>query len=411
MAGARRRRWWNALDPDQVAERQIAVPDSLVALTALGRHFRARAVGTRVIGITGSNGKTSAKEALAAALGPAGNVVKSRKSFNNELGIPVTLAEITADTDYAVVEMGAQVVGEIRRYCELARPHHGIITNIGRAHVGLFGSPENIVRAKGELAEFLGPDGVLALNADDSASVAIAERTQARIAWFGRDPGEGIVAATVQTAADLSGQLVNVTCGTRTGEVRVRAIGQHVAEAFAAAVALGLALNLEFADLLEGLGSFQPMAHRMQLHEVRGATILDDTYNANRESCLYALGELQQARPAGRRFAVLGDMVELGEYSAADHATVGSHAGFVHELITIGADAEIIGDEAMVAGLNSDHYRHFAADLRSPDAFDSALKAVAVWLRRELRPGDLVLIKGSNALGLERLVDDLVSGS
>ncbi len=392
------------LDPEQDPARQIAVPDSMAALTELGRYFRARATGTQVIGITGSNGKTSTKEALAAALGPSGIVIKSEKSFNNELGIPVTLAEITADTDYAVVEMGAQMVGEIADYCDLARPHHGIITNTGRAHVGMFGSPDNVVRAKGELADYLDPMGVLALNAEDSASAAIADRTQARVVRFGRKPGDDIVTATVRTAPDLSGQQVRLDSDFLTGEVQVGAIGRHLGEAFAAAVALGLALGLAFKDLLDGLGSFEPMSHRMQLHHVRDAMILDDTYNANRESYIYALGELRRAEPTGRRLAVLGDMLELGEYSAADHAAVGSQAGFVDELATIGTDAVILGDEAVAAGLNRANYRHFSAE-------SGVAEAVAGWLRQELRPGDLVLIKGSNALGLARLVDDLASES
>ena len=397
------------VDSEHAAARQIVIPDSLAALTTLGRHFRARAAGTQVIGITGSNGKTTAKEALAAALGGSGPVVKSEKSFNNELGIPVTLAEITADTDFAVVEMGAQVVGEIAGYCELARPHHGIITNTGRAHVGLFGSPENVVRAKGELADYLGPEGVLALNADDSASAAIADRTQARVVWFGRGTGENIVASSVQTDSKLSGQQVRLTFGTRTGEVRVGAVGRHLGEAFAAAVALGLVLDLAFDDLVNGLGSFEPMAHRMQVQHVQGATILDDTHNANRESYIYALGELQRAHPGGRRLAVLGDMLELGIFSAADHAAVGSQAGFVDELATIGTDAAILGEKAMAAGVNQANYRHFETNSGAADSSGAAVEEAADWLRGELRPGDLVLIKGSNALGLARLVDNLLS--
>ena len=398
------------LTPGHPAGRQIEVRDSLAALTELGRYFRARAAGAQVIGITGSNGKTSAKEALAATLSTSGTVVKSQKSFNNELGIPVTLAETTEETDFAVVEMGAQVVGEIAGYCELARPDHGIITNTGRAHVGLFGSAANVVRAKGELAEFLDSDGVLALNANDPASEKIAQRTDARVAWFGHGPADDIVRATVVTAPDLSEQRVRLVCGALEGEVRTGAIGHHLGEAFAAAVALGLALDLDFVDLLTGLGSFQPMPHRMQVHRMNDATILDDTYNANRESCLYALGELRRARPEGRRVAVLGDMLELGEFSAAEHAAVGAEAGFVSDLVTVGTDAEIFGREAVAAGLNEGNHRHFAAGVGSPDDSSPALEAVGGWLRENLRPGDLVLIKGSNALGLERLIDKLVSG-
>ncbi len=391
------------VDPGQPAERQVRVADSLAALTALGRHFRDRATAT-VIGVTGSNGKTSTKEALAAALATSGSVVRSQRSFNNELGVPVTLAEIGPGTDFAVVELGAQVVGEIAGYCDIARPEHGVITNVGRAHVGLFGSPENVARAKGELGEYLGAEGVLALNAGDPASAAIAARSRARIVWFG---GAGVTAA-VETDADFAGQTVRLKAGEETGDVRIAAIGGHLGESFAAAVALGLGLGLDFERLLEGLGQFQPMPHRMQVHSFAGATLLDDTYNANRESCRYALGEMRRARPAGRRLAVLGDMLELGAFSAEDHAAVGREAGFLDGLATVGTDAEIAGREAVAAGLDKSGWRHFPASSESLEASRDGVEAVTEWLREEVRAGDLVLVKGSNALGLTRVIEALV---
>jgi UDP-N-acetylmuramoyl-tripeptide--D-alanyl-D-alanine ligase len=393
-------------DPGRPAGRQILVADSQAALTALGRHFRDRATAT-VIAVTGSNGKTSTKEALAAALATSGSVVRSQRSFNNELGVPVTLAEIGPGTDFAVVELGAQVVGEIAGYCEIARPRHGVITNVGRAHVGLFGSPENVARAKGELGEYLGAEGVLALNAGDAASQGIARRSRARIVWFG---GEGVT-AQVEIESDFSGQTVRLAAGKLAGEVRIAAVGGHLGESFAAAVALGLGLELEFEKLLEGLRAFQPMPHRMQVHKFGGAVVLDDTYNANRESCHYALGEMRRARPSGRRLAVLGDMLELGGFSAEDHAAVGREAGFLDRLATIGEDAEIIGREAVAAGLDKGSWRHFAASSESLEASRDGVATVTEWLREELRDGDLVLVKGSNALGLTRVIDALVPGS
>ncbi|MDP6349607.1 MAG: UDP-N-acetylmuramoyl-tripeptide--D-alanyl-D-alanine ligase [Chloroflexota bacterium] len=394
------------IDPGQPAGRQVLVADSLAALAALGRHFRDRATAT-VIGVTGSNGKTSTKEAMAAALATSGSVVRSQRSFNNELGVPVTLAEIGPETDFAVVELGAQVVGEIAGYCEIAQPEHGVITNVGRAHVGLFGSPENVARAKGELGEYLGVEGVLALNADDPASAAIAARSRARIVSFG---GEGVT-AQVETAPDFSGQTVRIEAGADSGEVRIAAIGGHLGESFAAAVALGLGLGLDFGRLLEGLGQFQPMPHRMQVHEFGGAVVLDDTYNANRESCRYALGEMRRTRPAGRRLAVLGEMLELGKFSPTDHAAVGREAGFLDGLATIGTDAEIVGREAVAAGLDAGSWRHFPAGLESLEASRDGVAAVTEWLREELRDGDLVLVKGSNALGLTRVIEALVPGN
>ena len=394
------------VDPGCPAERQVLVADSLAALTALGRHFRDRATAT-VIGVTGSNGKTSTKEALAAALATSGNVVRSHRSFNNELGVPVTLAEIGPGTEFAVVELGAQVVGEIAGYCEIAQPQHGVITNVGRAHVGLFGSPQNVARAKGELGEYLGPEGVLALNAGDPTSPAMAKRSRARVAWFGK---EGVT-ATVEIAPNFAGQTVRLMAGRESGEVRVAAIGEHLGESFAAAVALGLGLGLAFEQLLEGLGHFQPMPHRMQVHRFGGAVILDDTYNANLESCRYALGEMRRGRPAARRLAILGDMMELGDFSAEDHAAVGREAGFLDGLATVGEDAAIVGREAVAAGLGKGRWRHFTASSESMETSCDGVTAATDWLRDEVRAGDLVLVKGSNALGLTRVIDALVPES
>lgn len=399
------------IDPAYSDAQQIAVPDSQAALRNLGSYFRDRATNAQFIGITGSNGKTTTKEALAAVLGTNGSVVKSEKSFNNELGIPVTLSETTRDTIYTVLEMGAQFVGEIKSYCELARPHHGIITNIGRAHLGMFGSPQNLVRTKAELAQYLNRNGILILNANDSATQYIAKKTKARVAYFGSSPNKHTTWSDVQTASDLSGQNVRIGSEKRRGEVHIRAIGQHLGQAFSAAMALGLEFDLDFDDLVEGLSTFEPMPHRMQIHRALETTIIDDTYNANRDSCLYALAELQRARPQGRRIAVLGDMLELGRFSAQDHAAVGAKAGFVDRLIAIGKQASIYGEEALANGLNPNHYRFFPAEPESTDDSALALGEAANYLQNELRTGDVVLIKGSNALQLSRLVAQLVTES
>lgn len=399
------------IDPAYPDAQQIVVPDSQAALANLGSYFRDRAKNSQFIGITGSNGKTTTKEALAAVLGTTGSVVKSQKSFNNELGIPVTLSETTPDTTYTVLEMGAQFVGEIKSHCELARPHHGIITNIGRAHLGMFGSPQNLVRTKAELAQYLNRNGILILNANDSATQYIAKQTKARVAYFGSSSNKHTTSSDVHTASDLSGQDVRIESRRRRGEVHVKAIGRHLGQAFSAAIALGLELDLDFDDLLDGLSTFEPIPHRMQIHRALETTIIDDTYNANRDSCLYALAELQQAHPQGRRIAILGDMLELGRFSAEDHAAVGAEAGFVDRLITIGEQASLYGEKALASGLDPNHYRFFPADIESTDASALALETAGDFLRNELRPGDVVLIKGSNALQLSRLVDQLITES
>ena len=385
--------------------RQVVVEDSVAALGKLGSHLR-RSGAAAVIGVTGSNGKTTTKEALAAALSAAGTTVKSARSFNNELGIPITLAEIDSDTEFAVVEMGAQVVGEIAEYCALAVPDAGIICNVGRAHVGLFGSAENVARAKGELAESIGPGGVVVLNRDDRWSRSIRGRTSARVVWFGESEGEG-VSALYSALDGLRGCRLELLSGPKSGTIEVSAIGRHLANSFAAAVACGEALGVDFDTLMEGLGTFTPPPHRMEVSPAGGATVLDDSYNANLNSMQYALSELANAAVDGRKIAVLGDMLELGEFTEADHRAVGPSAAFLDELITIGDKSRMIGEAAVLSGLDPRQVFHYQSDLADPASTLESIGAVAGRFQNELRDGDVMLVKGSNGLGLHRLADGL----
>ncbi len=385
--------------------RQVVVEDSVAALGKLGSHLR-RSHAATVIGVTGSNGKTTTKEALAAALSAAGATVKSARSFNNELGIPITLAEIDSKTEFAVVEMGAQVVGEIAEYCLIATPDAGIICNVGRAHVGLFGSAENVATAKGELAESIGADGVVILNRDDQWSRSIRERTGARVVWFGESEGEG-VSARYSALDRLRGCRLELLSGAKSGTIEVSAIGRHLANSFAAAVACGEALGVDFDTLMHGLGTFTPPPHRMEVREAGGAMILDDSYNANLNSMQYALSELANAAVEGRKIAVLGDMLELGEFTEADHREVGSSAAFLDQLITIGDESRRIGEAAVLSGLDPLRVCHYQSDLADPASTLESIGAIADRFQNELRDGDVVLVKGSNGLGLHRLADRL----
>ena len=391
--------------PEWPSDCQVVVEDSVAALGKLGAHLRRTGAAT-VIGVTGSNGKTTTKEALAAALSAAGTTVKSARSFNNELGVPITLSEIDSTTKFAVVEMGAQVVGEIAEYCAIAEPDAGIICNVGRAHVGLFGSAENVAKAKGELAESIGPDGIVVLNRDDPWSRSIRERTSARVVWFGLSAGEGVLARYSALDA-LRGCRVEVLSGAKSGTIEVPAIGRHLANGFAAAVACGEALDIDFDTLIDGLGAFTPAPHRMEVRRAGGATILDDSYNANLNSMQYALSELANAAVEGRRIAVLGDMLELGEFTETDHRAVGSSAAFLDQLITIGGKSRMIGEAAVLSGLDPRRIRHYESDLSDSATILESIRAIANYFHTELRDGDVVLIKGSNGLGLYRLADSL----
>lgn len=384
--------------------RQLVVEDSVAALAKIGRYVRLRSSNVKVIGITGSNGKTTTKQALAAALSAAGSVVSSERSFNNELGIPITLAEIDLETDYAVVEMGAQVVGEIAGYCQMAAPDVGIITNVGRAHIGLFGSDENVAQAKGELAEAVGVDGSVVLNRDDAWSKSIRDRTRATITWFGESEDADVVGRYSELPGFAGGQVELKTRGD-SATLGVPAVGRHLAPSFAAAVACGQAMGIDFGILIEGLGRFVPPKHRMEVKSARGFNILDDSHNANRDSMLYALDQLRRAKVGGRKLAVLGDMLELGEFADEDHAAVGQAAAFVDELFTIGDKSEVIGKSCGQAGLDVRQIHHYPSDPFDSESIEAPLSALADRLRAELREGDVLLIKGSNALGLHQLAD------
>ena len=385
--------------------RQVVVEDSVAALGKLGSHLR-RAGAAAVIGVTGSNGKTTTKEALTAALSAAGTTVKSARSFNNELGVPITLAEIDSTTEFAVVEMGAQIVGEIAEYCSLAAPDAGIICNVGRAHVGLFGSAENVANAKGELAESIGADGVVVLNRDDPWSPSIRERTSARVVWFGESEGEG-VSARYSALDGLRGCRLELLSGAKSATIEISAIGRHLANGFAAAVACGQALGVDFDTLMDGLDTFTPAPRRMEVIKAGGATIFDDSYNANLNSMQYALSELRNAVVDGHKIAVLGDMLELGEFTEADHRAVGSSAVFLDRLITIGDKSRMIGEAAVLSGLDPRRVCHYQSDLADPASILESIGAVASRFQSELRESDAVLVKGSNGLGLHRLADRL----
>ena len=302
--------------------------------------------------------------------------------------------------------MGAQVVGEIAQYCRISNPDAGIICNVGRAHLGLFGSPERVAEAKSELATSIGSGGVVVLNRDDPWSDLICQRTRARIAWFGMTDGKG-VKAHYSALPGLQGCRIRLLSGHRSATIQLPSIGYHLARSFAAALSCGEALGLDFGTLIDGLRNFHPEARRMQIKELHGITIVDDSYNANLNSMQYALAELKRAAVEGRKVAVLGEMLELGEFTESDHQSVGSAALFLDELITVGDKAQLIGQTASRSGFDPSRISHVPANPMDPASIREALLEVADQLRGDMRQGDVVLLKGSNALGLHRLTEEI----
>ncbi|MBI3242673.1 MAG: UDP-N-acetylmuramoyl-tripeptide--D-alanyl-D-alanine ligase [Chloroflexi bacterium] len=378
----------------------LRVTSTLAALQTAAQFWRSR-LNPRVVGVTGSVGKTTTKEIIAAVLGTRFRTLKSEGNFNNEIGLPLTLLRLSEAHEHAVLEMGFYEIGEIALLCSLARPHVGVVNNVYPVHLQRAGSIENIVQGKGELVEALppAPDGVAVLNYDEPLVMSMARRTQARVFTYGLDPQADIWASEV-TGLGLDGihfQL-HYTRARETLHVRFPMLGRHSVHTALRAVAVGLTEGLTWQEIIEGLQGIEAQS-QLRLYAVSGpgrSLILDDTYNASPESMIAALNLLDDME-ARRKVAVLGDMLELGEYEDEGHRLVGRRAGDVADLlITIGIRAETIAAEAMDVGLPASRI------IKVPDRA-SALQ----YLREQLREGDLVLVKGSHGMRLDRLVNAL----
>ncbi|MGV9859320.1 UDP-N-acetylmuramoyl-tripeptide--D-alanyl-D-alanine ligase [Gordonia sp. NPDC003425] len=360
----------------------VVVDDTAVALADLGRLARRR-LPERVVGVTGSVGKTSTKDLLAGLLSTTYRTAASEKSFNNELGLPLTLFNAPDDTEAVVVEMGARGVGHIALLCSIARPTVGIITRVEGVHLELFGSIDAVARAKGELVEALPADGVAVLNADHPLVAAMAERTSAQVITYGLTPAADVSAADITLDDELRASFRLYTPWGST-DIRLAARGEHqVPNALAAAAAAG-ALGVPVESMPAGLLGAALSGLRMELSTTAsGVTVLNDAYNANPTSMSAALTSLA-ALAGHRRVAVLGTMAELGDDSAEQHAAI---AGRARDL-----GIEVIAvDEP-----------HYGPSARHVPDIDSAVAALA-----DLGEGDAVLVKGSRVAALERVADRL----
>jgi UDP-N-acetylmuramoyl-tripeptide--D-alanyl-D-alanine ligase len=389
----------------------VVVADPLVALGRLSRYLvdRASAGGLRVVGITGSVGKTSTKDLLAQVLERAGPTVAAVGNLNNELGVPLTVGRVDAQTRFLVAEMGARGIGHIAYLCEIAPPRVGVVLNVGQAHVGEFGGQAAIAQAKGELVESLPADGWAVLNIDDPLVWAMRRRTHAQVLpWSAMQALDtGVWASGL--VGDAYGRYSFTLHERRNGQpehdqqVQLRLTGRHqVANAVAAASA-GVALGLDVDQIAAALAAAGPRSPwRMELHDRSdGVTVINDSYNANPESMRAALRTLAELGRAGRNtWAVLGDMLELGDMAPEEHAAIGRYAAEVgiENLIAVGEHATRITSAAIDAGLPS---------ARAVPLTDKADAAALV--THGLRPGDVVLVKASRALALDTVADDILT--
>lgn len=373
----------------------IAVDDTRNALGRLGARYR-QDFNLPVVAVAGSNGKTTAKELIAAVLSEQLPAVWSEASFNNDIGVPLTLLNIESKHRVAVLEVGTNHPGELPALMRLIQPTMGVITSIGREHLEYFGSLEGVVQEEGWLAELLPASGTLFLNGDGEWTPTIARRARARTVCVGVGPQNEW--RSELRGMDESGVRFRVSSPRKDfdGEYQVALMGRHqVTNAtFALGIAAELGVSAEAAR--RGLAAAKPPKMRMQFWEVRGIRVLDDSYNANADSMLAALQTLADLQCSGRRVAVLGDMAELGEHASSAHEEVGRRAGElkIDLLIAVGQFASRTAEGAARGGL------------RDVSIFADVSEAARI-VPSLIKPSDLVLLKASRATGLERVGEAL----
>ncbi|WP_245743356.1 UDP-N-acetylmuramoyl-tripeptide--D-alanyl-D-alanine ligase [Geodermatophilus poikilotrophus] len=386
----------------------VVVEEPVAALGRLAAAVHARLTAGRpgtgglvTIGITGSSGKTSTKDLLGQVLAAAGATVSPPGSYNNDIGLPLTVLDADEDTRFLVLEMGSRGRGHIARLCRVARPDVGVVLNVGSAHLGEFGSADGIAVAKGELVEALPAEGTAVLNADDPRVIGMAPRTRARVVTTGRSAGADVRAEDVVLDEAGRAGFTLVTGGARA-RVRLQVVGEHqVANALSAAGA-ALAAGMAPDAVAAALSAAVPRS-RWRMEVTRrddGVIVVNDAYNANPESMRAALAALA-GLPARRRIAVLGAMAELGPGAADEHERLGRDAvaAGVDLVVAVGPDAVGIADGALAAGA-----RDREGAVRVPDR-----AAARELLTEVLVPGDVVLVKASRSYGLEVLAADLLA--
>ncbi|MCI2958829.1 UDP-N-acetylmuramoyl-tripeptide--D-alanyl-D-alanine ligase [Agromyces atrinae] len=382
---------------------QIVVDDAVVALGEFAREVvaRVRAGGRlRIVGVTGSNGKTTTKNLLRAVLERVGPTIAPRASFNNEVGAPLTMLELTHETEFLVAEMGASGVGEIARLVRLARPDVGIVLKVGLAHAGEFGGIEQTVRAKTEMVTDLLETDVAVLNADDPRVVPMQAETAARVVWFGLGHDADVRAVDIRAHARGTDFVLELRSGERR-EVHFQVLGEHHVMNALATTAAALELGVGLADIVSALESVT-LAERWRMQLLGGRddiTVINDAYNASPDSMSAALKTLAQIkRPGSRTIAVLGEMSELGELSGEEHDRIGLlivRLG-ISQLVVVGEGARRLH----ITAINEGSWDGESAYVESADeAFDLVKDSIGA--------GDTILVKSSNSAGLRHLGDRL----
>ena len=380
--------------PDAVLALPLLIAeDPLAALQSLAAHVRRR-WGKRVVAITGSAGKTTTKEAVAAALGAQLNVLKSRGNLNNGFGLPLQLLRLEPEHEIAVVEMGMNHAGEIAALARIASPDWGVVTNVGTAHIENFPDGQaGIARAKLELVAALPASGVAFLNCDDPYLSQFGREFQGRVIYFGAGPCAD--PQTLDVREDLDGLHVRFRAAQRTATLTLRLLGSHNASNAMAGLAVALEAGVDLDAAVRAIEGLTAGDSRGEIIAVEGAIILNDSYNSNPEA-LRSMIHTLAARPATRRILVAGEMLELGDFGEKMHVACGQAAADAHLDLVAGVQGNAVhlAAAACAGGV---------ASLFLPNAEEAGR-----WLKQILRPGDVVLVKGSRGVHLERAIEAVV---
>ncbi|MBN1452489.1 MAG: UDP-N-acetylmuramoyl-tripeptide--D-alanyl-D-alanine ligase [Anaerolineales bacterium] len=379
--------------PDLTLPLCLRVDNSVTALQQIARFWR-RQLDIRVVGITGSVGKSTTKEMIAEVLSQRYRTLKSPGNLNNEIGLPLSILKLSSGYQRAVLEMGFYVPGEIAFLCDIALPQVGVVTNIGTVHAERAGSQEAIAQGKSELVQALPKDGVAILNFDDPWVRKMEEKTRAQVFFYGLSSESDLWADNVE-GQGLEGIRFRLHYKRETLHVRVPLIGRHSVHTALRATAVGLVEGLTWQEIFDGLNQGHTQLRLVAVRSKTGALLLDDTYNASPESMLAALNLLDELD--GRKIAVLGDMLELGQYERQGHEMVGLRAAQVADtLLTLGTRAHVIAEAARRSGMRKSSILEF-----------DELEPIIDWLNQNLAKNDSVLIKGSHGLRMDRIVNIL----
>ena len=380
---------WKAGSGHGVVPPLIVVEDTLAALAEFAGWYRQQQDGL-VIGVTGSFGKTTTREMIHAVLSVAHSGVRSMKNFNNHIGLPLSLLDLDQSHEFAVLEMGASAVGEIAMLSEIAKPEVGVITGIGLAHVEGFGSLERIVLAKGELLEALPATGFAILSGDDAVMRKMAERSSCPVLFVGESENNHVRAKNVRVANQ------RLTFEVNHVEYEVPVTGRHFLQASLTALTIAREIGITNSEIAAGFANFQPAPGRCQVHQIGPWTVIDDTYNANPASMRAACETLRYWHGANKRLLIVGDMLELGSHAEQAHVELGrtaAEAG-IDGLLAFGPHAAHVIDGAQDHGLHPSRL-----------AQCDHLEILLTVLDCVIEPGDVLLVKGSRGMRMERVID------